>query len=73
MTDKDQWLWLQEESLKRETETLIMAVQEQAVRTNLVKAKIDKTQEDSMCRMCSKADESINHLLRECSKMAQKE
>ena len=50
-----------------------MAAQEQAVRTNLVKAKIDKTQEDSTCRMCGKADESINHLLSECSKMAQKE
>ena len=67
------WLWLQEGGLKRETETLIMAAQEQAVRTNLVKVKIDKTQEDSTCRMCGKADESINHLLSECSKMAQKE
>ena len=73
VTNRDQWLWLQEGSLKRETETLIMAAQEQAVRTNLVKAKIDKTQEDSACRMCGKADESINHLLSECSKMAQKE
>ena len=73
VTDKDQRLWLQEGSLKRETETLIMAAQGQAVRTNLVKAKIDKTQEDSTCRMCGKADESINHLLSECSKMAQKE
>ena len=51
----------------------MMAAQERAVRTNLVKAKIDKTQEDSTCRMCGKADESINHLLSECSKMAQKE
>ena len=73
VADKDQWLWLKDGSLKRETETLIMAAQEQALRTNLVKAKIDKTQQDSKCRMCGKADESINHLLSECSKMAQKE
>ena len=73
VTIRGQWLWQQEGSLKRETETLIMAAQEQAVRTNLVKAKIDKTQEDSTCRMCGKAEESINHLLSECSKMAQKE
>ena len=39
----------------------------------LFRFKIDKTQEDSKCRMCFKADESINHLLSECSKMAQKE
>ena len=50
-----------------------MAAQEQAVRTNLVKAKIDEAQEDSTCRMCGKADESINHVLSECNKMAQKE
>ena len=50
-----------------------MATQEQASRTNLVKAKIDKSQEDSRCRMCSNADESINHHLSECSKMTQKE
>ena len=73
VTNRGQWLWQQEGSLKRETETLIRAAQEQAVRTNFEKAKIDKTQEDSTCRMCGKADESINHLLSECSKMAQKE
>ena len=50
-----------------------MAAQEQALRTNLVKAKIDKSQEDSKCRMCGKADESISHLLSECSKLSQKE
>ena len=67
LADKDKWLWLIDGSLKRETETLIMAAQEQAFRTNLVKAKIDKSQEDSKCRMCGKADESINHRFSECS------
>ena len=60
-------------ALRGETETLILAAQEQAIRTNLIKAKIDKTQEDSRCRMCGKVDETINHLISECSKMAQKE
>ena len=60
-------------SLKRETETLVMAAKEQAQRTNLVKAKIDKSQEDSKCRICGKADKSIDHLLRECSIMTYKE
>ena len=73
LADKNQWLWLTNGILKRETESFIMAAQEQALRTNLVKAKIDKSQEDSRCRLCSKADESINHLLSECSKMTQKE
>lgn len=72
-TGKDQWLWLKSTGLKRETESLIMAAQEQAIRTNSIKAKIDQSQQESKCRMCGKADETVNHLLSECSKMAQRE
>ena len=50
-----------------------MAAHEQAIRTNVIKARIDRTQEESKCRICGRADETINHLLSECSKMAQKE
>ena len=37
------WAWLQNEDLERETESLIVAAQNQSIRTNLVKAKIDKS------------------------------
>ena len=50
-----------------------MAAQEQAIRTNLISAKIDKTQQESKCRMCGQSDESVSHILSECGKMAQKE
>ena len=50
-----------------------MAAQEQAIRNNNIKAKIDKTQENSKCRMCGKAEESGNHVLSKCSKLVQKE
>ena len=35
--------------------------------------RIDKTQENSKCRMCGDSDETINHIISECSKLAQKE
>ena len=70
---KDQWLWLEEGGLKSKTEALIMAARKQALRTNLVKAKIDKTQDNSKCRIFGKTDESTNHLLSEYSKRTQKE
>ena len=41
------WAWLQSGDWKRETESIIVAAQNQSVRTNLVKAKIDKSQVDS--------------------------
>ena len=50
-----------------------MAAQNQSIRANLVKAKIDKSQGDSFCRVCGKVDESIDHIVTGCSKLAQKE
>ena len=50
-----------------------MAAQEQALATNLMKARIYQTREESKCRMCRKVDESINHIVSECPKLAQKE
>ena len=67
------WVWLQNGDLKRETGSLIVAAQNQSIRKNLVKAKIDKSQVDSLCRMCRKVDESIDHIVSSCSKLAQKE
>ena len=54
-----------------ETESLIVAAQNQSIRTNLVKAKTDKSQEDSLCRMCRKVDESIDYIVSGGSKLAQ--
>ena len=34
---------------------------------------MNKSQEDSLCRVCIKVDESIDHIVRGCSKIAQKE
>ena len=59
--------------MKRETESPIMAAQNQSIRTNLVKAKIDKSQGESLCRVCRKVDESIDRIVSGCSKLAQKE
>ena len=44
-----------------------------AIRTNHIKARIDKTQQNSKCRLCGDRDETINHIISECSKLAQKE
>ena len=64
------WALLQNEDLKRETVSLIVAAQYQSIRKNLVKAKIEKNHGDSLCR---KLDESIDHIVSGCSKLAQKE
>ena len=67
------WAWLQNGDLKKETESLIVPAQNQSIRTNLVKARIDKNQGDSLCRMYGKVDGSIDHIVSGCNKLAQKE
>ena len=57
--------------LKRETESVIVAAQNQSIRTNLVKAKLGKSQGNSLCRVRRKVDESIDHFVSGCSNFAQ--
>ena len=67
------WTWLRKGNLKRETESLLIAAQDNAIRTNHFKARIDKMQQNSKCRLCGNKDETIYHIISECSKLAQKE
>ena len=54
----------------RENESLLEATQNEAIRTNSAKEKIDKTQQNSKCMLCGDRDERINHMISECSKLA---
>ena len=67
------WTWLRKRNFKRETESLLMAAQNNAIRTNHIKARIDKTQRNSKYRLCGDRNETINHIISECSKLALKE
>ena len=50
-----------------------MTVQNSAIRTNHIEARIDKTQQNSKCRLCGDRDETINHIISECGKLTQEE
>ena len=67
------WWWLKKGDLKPETEALLCAAQEQALRTNYVKFHIDRTVESPLCRLCGEKGEHVTHLISECKKLAQKE
>ena len=59
--------------LKNETESLLIAAQNNTIRTNYIKAKIDQTKQNSKCRLCGGRDETIYHIISEWGKLAQKE
>ena len=72
--DKDlSWKWLVQSDLKVQTEATICAAQEQALRRNYTKNKIDKSSENPLCRMCGEMGETVQHIMCERKKLAQRE
>ena len=72
--DKEKtWQWLSRSDLKIETEALLCAAQEQAIRANYMKQRIDKSSENPLCRLCGKKGESVQHITSGCEKLTQKE
>ena len=67
------WTWQRKGNFKRETESLLIATQNNAIRTNHIKVRIDKTQKNCKCRLCGDRDEIIRHIINKYSKLAQKE
>ena len=65
--------WLIRSDLKVETEALLCAAQEQAIRTNYIKYHIGRSIENPLSRMCGKRGESVQHIISECKKLAQNE
>ena len=59
-------------NLKRKNESLLIAAQNNAIRTNHIKARIDKTLQENRCRLYGDRDETIKYIS-ECRKLAQKE
>ena len=51
--------WMRKQILKRETESLLMAAQNNSLLTNYVKVKIGKTQKNRKCRSCGDRDKSL--------------
>ena len=60
------------EKPKGETDSLLKAAHN-AIRTNYIEVVIDNSQLNCKCRLCRDRDETVNQIISECSKLAQKE
>ena len=60
-------------NLKRETESLLIAAQNNIIRTNRIKVKADMMQQKSKYSSCDDKVEMINHIISKLSKLAQEE
>ena len=54
--------WLKSGDIKGETESTIVAAQDQAISTNYFKKKILKEETESKCQLCKQHEETIDHL-----------
>ena len=70
---EDTWGRLKTGKLKKETEGMILAAQDQALHTRHRKIRIEKQSGDPKCRLCDECEETVMHVLTECKKIAQTE
>ena len=52
ISEEDTFLWLSKRDLKAETESEIVAAQDQALQTKYYATKILRTETNSKCRLC---------------------
>jgi len=55
--------WLKSGDIKGETESTIVAAQDQAISTSYFKKKMLKEEIESKCRLCKQHEETIEHNL----------
>jgi len=65
--------WLKSGDIKGETESTIVAAQDQAASTNYFKNKILKEEIESKCRLCKQHEETTDHLTSGCPILAKNE
>jgi hypothetical protein len=73
ISEEDTFLLLSKRDLKAETESEIVAAQDQAIRTKYYATKILNTETDSKCRLCQQFDETTNYIISACPILAKEQ
>jgi len=67
------FLWLLKGDLKAETESEIVAAQDQVLQIKYYATDILNTETDSKCRLCQQFDETIDHKISACPILAKEQ
>jgi len=73
ISEEEAFLWLSRGDLKAETESEIVAAQDQALNTKYYATKILHTETESKCRLCQQHDETIDHIMSACPILAKED
>jgi hypothetical protein len=63
ISEEDTFLWLSKGDLKAETESEIVAAQDQTRQTKYYPTKILQTEKYSKCRLCNQFEETVDHIM----------
>jgi len=66
ISEEDTFLWLSKGDLKVETESEIVAAQDQVLQTKYYATKMLNTDRDSNCRLYQQFDETTDHIILAC-------
>jgi len=66
ISEEGMFLWLLKGDLKAETESEIVAAQDQALNTKYYATKILHAEMDSKCRLCQQHNETIDNIISAC-------
>jgi hypothetical protein len=73
ISEEDTFLWLLKRDLEAETESEIVAAQDQVIQTKYYTTKILNTETDNKCRLCQRFDETIDHIISACPILAKEQ
>jgi hypothetical protein len=73
ISQEDTFLWLSKGDLKAETESEIVAAQDQALQTKYHATKILHTETDSKCRLYHQFEETVDHIMSACPILAKEQ
>jgi len=71
--EEETFLWLSEGDLKAETESEIVAAQDQALQIEYYVTKIFNTETDSKCRLRQQFEEKTDHIISACLILAKEQ
>jgi hypothetical protein len=73
ISKEDTFLWLSKGDLKAETESEIVAEQDQTLQTKYHAIKILQTEKDSKRRLCHQVEETVDHIMSACPILAKEQ
>jgi hypothetical protein len=71
--EEDTFLWLTKGDLKAETESEVLAAQDQSLQTECYATEILNTETDSKCRLYQQFDETTDHIISACPILAKEQ